>query len=313
MPTRKPFLTYEQQLDMLIDEKNLVIVNRQYAEKILKQISYFSLVSGYKELFRNPSTKKYKDGTTFEEIVALYKFDESLRELFLKYLLVIEQQMRSLLSYYFAENYGEDQKHYLSHTSYNYIPKHANGINQLISTLKDIATSSTNYHYVTHQRIKYKNVPLWVLVNVLTFGSITFMYRYLPQKIQIPISKNYDKVNEKELLQYLQVLTKFRNVCAHSERLFSYRTKNDIPDTSLHLKLRIPKKGTQYIYGKNDLFSVVIALRYLLEKEDFNQFKRRLGRIISKFVSDTTHITEIGLLNKMGFPSNWKRITAFRA
>jgi len=252
MPTRKPFLTYEQQLDMLTNEKDLVIGNRQYAEKILKQISYFSLVSGYKELFRNPTTKKYKDGTTFEEIVALYKFDESLRELFLKYLLVIEQQMRSLLSYYFAENYGEDQKHYLSQTSYNYIPKHANGINKLIRTLRDIASDSTNYYYITHQRNKYGNVPLWVLVNVLTFGSITFMYRYLPQKIQIPISKNFDKVNEKELLQYLQVLTKFRNVCAHNERLFSYKTKNDIPDTNLHLKLRIPKKGTQYIYGKND-------------------------------------------------------------
>ena len=313
MPTPKPFLTYLQQMDKLTIEKNLVIPNRQYAEKTLKQIGYFSLVSGYKELFRNPTTKKYKDGTTFEEIVALYRFDESLRELFLKYLLIIEQQMRSLLSYYFTEYHGEDQKHYLTQASYNYIPKHASGINKLIAALSSIVLSSPNYNYILHQRNKHGNVPLWVLVKVLTFGNMTYMYQYLPQKLQTPISKNYDKVNEKALSQYLQVLTKFRNVCAHNERLFSYKTKDAIPDTILHAKLGIAKKGTQYINGKNDLFCVVIALRYLLEKEDFHRFKGRLGRIIDQFISKTTHITESDLLIKMGFPVNWKKITAFQA
>ena len=38
-----------------------------------------------------------------EEIVSLYEFDESLRELFLHYLLHIERHIRSLLSYYFTE------------------------------------------------------------------------------------------------------------------------------------------------------------------------------------------------------------------
>ncbi|WP_334294666.1 Abi family protein [Anaerobutyricum hallii] len=42
------------------------------------------------------NTKKYKAGTSFEEIVSLYKFDVELRELFFKYLLQIERQMRSL-------------------------------------------------------------------------------------------------------------------------------------------------------------------------------------------------------------------------
>ena len=54
--------------------------------------------------------KKYIDGTTFEDIVALYEFDENLRELFLKYLLKIEQNMRSQLSYYFT---GNDLMRYL--------------------------------------------------------------------------------------------------------------------------------------------------------------------------------------------------------
>ena len=58
-------------------------------------------MGGYKHLFRISNTKKYKAGTSFEEIVSLYKFDAELRELFFKYLLQIERQMRSLMSYYF--------------------------------------------------------------------------------------------------------------------------------------------------------------------------------------------------------------------
>jgi abortive infection bacteriophage resistance protein len=47
---------------------------------MLQQIGYSSLLGGYKQLFRLPLTKKYRPGTTFDEIVALYQFDAELRE-----------------------------------------------------------------------------------------------------------------------------------------------------------------------------------------------------------------------------------------
>ena len=39
---------------------------------MLTQIGYFSLIGGYKSPFKNPTTQKYKNGTRFEDIVALY-------------------------------------------------------------------------------------------------------------------------------------------------------------------------------------------------------------------------------------------------
>jgi len=92
----------------------LTISDHDYAKKMLRQIGYFSLIGGYKTPFKNPTTKKYKDGTTLEDIIALYKFDENLRELFLKYILQIERHLRSLLSYYFTDKHGEQQIHYLN-------------------------------------------------------------------------------------------------------------------------------------------------------------------------------------------------------
>ncbi len=112
--------------------------------------------------------------------------------------------------------------------------------------------------------------------------------------------------------QFLSVLTKFRNVCAHGERLFTYRTIDNISDLPLHQKMQIPKQGIQYLYGKNDLFAVVIAFRYLLPKEDFLEFKRKLTLEISRANKNLVHITEKELLEHMGFPQNWRNITRYQ-
>lgn len=86
-----------------------------------------------------------------------------------------------------------------------------------------------DHTYVVHQRKVYHNVPLWVLINTLTYGQISKLYTLLPSQIQSSISKNFPHVKEKTLEQYLKILTLFRNVCAHNERLYSFRTQIDFP------------------------------------------------------------------------------------
>ena len=109
----KIFLNYDQQIEKLKNEKNLQIDDEVYAKEILRQTSYYSLIGGYKDIFKNPTTKKYKDGTRFEDIVELYYFDESLRQLLLRYLIKVENEIKSQVSYYFTEKNGEKQKEYL--------------------------------------------------------------------------------------------------------------------------------------------------------------------------------------------------------
>lgn len=121
------------------------------------------------------------------------------------------------------------------------------------------------------------------------------MYSFLPQQIQSKVSKNFEYANEKELEQYLKVLVLYRNVCVHNECLFSHKVYSEIPDTLLHKKLGIQKNGNQYVQGKKDLFSVIIALRYLLPKEDFLVFKKRLVRIIIEYLKRSNRLSEIEL------------------
>lgn len=194
----KPFLTYEQQLVKLRDEKHIVIADEAGTLCKLQQVGYYSLVSGYKHLFRLPAQKIYKDGTAFEELVSLYEFDEALRELFLHYLLHIERHVRSLLSYYFTEKYGEAQSAYLLKTNYNYVRKHQQGIDRLVHELQKL-TLTTQHSYIAYQQNTYHNVPLWVLVNALTFGTLSKMYFFFPFDLQSKVSKNFAHVNEKQL------------------------------------------------------------------------------------------------------------------
>jgi len=305
------FLDYNGQIDKLINEKDLIIRDRVYATEMLTRYGYFSLIGGYKNIYINKSVRKYKRGTTFEDIVNLYVFDEELRSLFLKYILKFERKLHSVISYHFTQTYGEQQSYYLDKHNFNYIPKYSAGIDELTRRLSHLATRPTDYAYINYHRRKYNNVPLWVLINAVTLGSISRFYMYSNPSLQSKICKDFPCLNEKQLEQILSVVTKFRNVCAHGERLFTYQTRDTIGDLLLHQKLNIPMKNQKYIYGKNDLFSIVISLRYILAKDDFIVFKRQLDRLIIKLISITS-LTEQDILSAMGFPANWKKITIFK-
>lgn len=83
----------------------------EFAKITLQKLGYFSLIGGYKDLFKHKPSGNYLHGVTFEEITAFYYFDEELRTLFLKYILHVERQLKSMLSYYFCENMENNRRH----------------------------------------------------------------------------------------------------------------------------------------------------------------------------------------------------------
>ncbi len=308
----KPYLTIDQQINVL-KEKNLIIKDEKIAKEILTNIGYFSLIGGYKQSFINPMTRKYDKETSIDDILALYRFDEQLRQLTFCYLNKIEQRIQNIIADSFCSTYGVQQKYYLDSNSYSKKKSLSMPISKLIKTLDNIANRNNDHEYLIHQRKTYHNVPLWVTIHAMTFGQLSNMFSLLTSNVQSRISKLYPYVSEKELSQYLATLTLFRNTCAHKERLFSFHLrKRYFPDTKLHHKMNIPKKGNQYILGKNDYFGLVIALRYLLPKDDFLAFKSNLKRTIDKYCKKNSRLTKEELLLQMGMPFNWENITRYK-
>lgn len=95
-----------------------------------------------------------------------------------------------------------------------------------------------------------------------------------------PKSAKLSECFRKQLHQFINIIGKCRNVCAHGERLFSFRINETIPDTLLHQKLQINQNNNHYVYGKQDLSAVVIALRYLINNDEFRLFKTALSKLI---------------------------------
>lgn len=140
---------------------------------------------------------------------------------------------------------------------------------------------------------------------VSSFFTTNYIYR------SIRMTKSFFTY-EQQLHQLITIIARNRNVCAHGERLYSFKIRETIPDMPLHSKLNIPKKNGHYIYGKNDLFAVVIALRYLLSNEDFKIFKRNLLHLINSILKKCPHISKEQLFKNMGFPENWDKISKFK-
>lgn len=304
----KTFKTIGEQIEIL-KSRNIIIDDYDKAYKMLSKNNYYYLINGYKDLFIDWTSKeeKYIENTKLEEIYKVYEFDKNIKINFLKYLLLIENEIDTYIAYEFSMSYGH--KNYLipknfncSKTKKSLIIKFINDVNLEIQYQYKNSNEMIN-HYID----KYKYVPLWVLVRVLSFGKISRFYSLMKPKEQNAISKKYRlRINEFRII--LHNLTLIRNICAHDEKLYDIKMKNRIANNIYHKKLKIKNKKGNYQYGTRDLFSVVIILKLLLEKEQFSNFYIEIINSIEILKKKLTTINIDKVMNKMGFPKNYKKL-----
>lgn len=307
----KVFKTYDEQLDIL-ESRGMDLSNRYERRKAkitIQREGYYKLINGYKKPFLdlNSITEKYLAGTTIGEFHALYSFDRSLREIFLRYILHVETNVKTLISYTISANYGHDN--YLLYKNFNTTKKDANkDIAGVIADLNQAISKNSNDPCIKHYLQNYGYVPMWVLNNVLTLGNVSRLYSVMKTKDRQSISRVF-KITDDSLESFLHVLSIVRNFSAHGNRLYCIRTKRPLKDTNLHLNLGISKSSNnEFVLGKRDLFSAVIALRYLTSVRDYKNFQSELNGAINK-LSDKLNVIGVEcILSEMGFPSNWKNV-----
>ena len=300
--TEKIFKTLDEQIDIL-KGKGLTVKDETKTREILLRENYF-FISGYRHLF-TIEKDKFLDGTTFEELYATFLFDRAIRNTFFKNILVVENNIKSITSYQLSRKYGFKEKDYLNPNNFSQDSLQTRQVYDVLNKVKrqirvNGRKHTATFHYIEH----YGYIPFWILVKVLSFGIMAEFFDILKYEDQEDIS-NFYKINPEVLGIYLSLLSNFRNVCAHEDILYDHRTQRVIPDTKYHELLNIPKDDDGYIYGKNDLFSLVIMMKVLLSKDDFedmiDEIKRevnRLDKIVNVVPLDT-------ILNRIGFPSNW--------
>ena len=101
----KIFKNLDEQVEIL-KQKNLTINDVDYAKEVLLRENYFFL-NGYRYPFiKSLDNKVYIDGVTFEELYSLFLFDRKLRNVVFKNILMIENNIKSIISYQLSKKYG---------------------------------------------------------------------------------------------------------------------------------------------------------------------------------------------------------------
>jgi len=307
MAEDKEFRTHDQLIDKLINERKMTITNRNKAKKMLEREGYYNLINGYKDPFLSAQSQceEFLPGTKMEELLAVYTFDRELRQTILKRLLHIETHVKSLIAYRFSEQYGHDN--YLKYINFdtsdrNLYEKTIKLIAHIQRQVADRAFDPCIAHYLG----KYAYIPLWVLNSVLTFGTISKYYSVLKPQDKMSVAKSMQLMSE-DLENILLVLSSARNMCAHGNRLFCYRSKRPLIDLPIHKKMKIPMNasGKEYQYGKRDLFSVIIAMKMTLPKKEFENMTDNIHYHYKKMNKELSTISGTSILDIMGFPHDW--------
>lgn len=301
----KQFKTLDEQIEIL-KSKNLVINNEEYAKSILLRENYF-FINGYRHLFSmKNNNKEFTPGTTFEELYSLFLFDRTFRTICFKNLLIIENNFKSITSYQLSKKYGYKEKEYLKPKNFTSRPDKRKQLNDLLKKMqRQIRVNGSQHSATQHYACNYGYIPLWILVKVLSFGIVSEMYSILKTDDQKAISAVYELSND-VFSDYLPVLANYRNLCAHEDILYENRTQKSINDTIYHKLLNIPKTDGEYIYGKNDLFALLIIMKQLLDKTKFNSMIIEMENAIQTLHYNLKTISIRDVLNRMGFPENWK-------
>lgn len=227
----KPFLTFEQQITKLINEKNLTISNRNYALEVLSSISYFDLINGYKNLYQ--TNNQFISGMTIEQLFTTHVLNKNIQGAIIKYASYVENSFKTILSYVIAQNISEIETVYLDPHKYrrarNIIERQ--NFTRTLNEISDFCNNTTETP-TSHYRDTKDHIPPWILFKNISFSSATDIYKALKKEDKEKLF-TYFRLMSFSGLDYnklsaimptaLRIARKFRNKAAHNLNFMDYR------------------------------------------------------------------------------------------
>lgn len=321
--SQKPFKTLRQQLAILRN-RNLEIKNGSKAMRILEKEGYYNIINGYKDIFLDEAATiaadddRYKPGTTFDHIYALYDFDRNLRWVFIRYILKMETTIKTKMAYIFSEKY---QANFSYLDINNFDSSSPQKTTKLIAAISNVIKNNSErvhggqiYHYLD----RYKELPLWVLIKKMTLGETYHFFEALQTPMKDKFTKACIAVYEREyaiklnsqiqatteiLAHVFRFINHFRNICAHEERLFNtvVRVRNN----------RIPRISHFYKQGnypfKSRAFDCVLILGFFLAKKDYKKLIRQVSDELDRLQEHLPTSVFNAVLISLGFPRDWRQ------
>lgn len=278
--------TYQEQVGLL-QTSGLGISDKNHAIALLKQIGYYRL-NTYGLPFQSKQDR-YNGQTQIEDIERLHNFDRDLRNIYLATVSRIEIPLRTRIAYFLARQYGPFG--YLLETNFSKYFNHSQWLSHVqieLDRSKEIFIQNFKHEYQKQSH----GLPLWMLVEVMSFGSLSLLFSGLKNDDQAEIAMEFS-IHCKVLRSWLHCLVYTRNICAHHARFWN---------RILAIRPLIPKKTEEwqspFPIDNSKVFSIFTITNYLLKEisPDYD-LKSKLLELFAHYPSINS--------SKMGFVTGW--------
>ncbi|GHV40539.1 CAAX amino protease [Synergistales bacterium] len=275
--------TYKEQIEKL-RLRGCFIDDDSFAENVLSHINYYRL-SAYFLPFRQ-NDESYITGTNFRTVYRIYEFDRNMRNILFAAIGKIEIFLRAKFAYYHAHQYGA--LGYKDSFNYNKTHKH----NEFLIHLDSEIDKNKKVAFVKHHIENYnRKFPIWVIVDLFTFGMLSYFYADMKTRDQKYLAKDLFGLAPQVLRSFLRCCTDLRNICAHYGRLY-FRVFSAVPSGFLN----IPEADRRRLFG------AVMMLKILYADTDSwsREVHSPLRSLIAEYKSDIE-------LYHIGFPEDWEK------
>lgn len=284
-------LSIEDQI-VRLRSNGLIIADEDRARKVLREISYFRLAAYLRPMEADKQQHLFKPGSTFENAVNLYEFDNELRQLLFSAIGRIEVALRSKIIQYFSMRHGAFWFMQMSlHDNEHRFLENLNSLDREVTRSKEDFIKD---HFRKYDKPEFP--PAWKTLELSSLGTLSKLYyNFSDKKTKKLIARDFNLPQHEVPESWMRSIAALRNHCAHHARLWN-RFLNATPQ--MNAKLRGLWISNHQI-DANKLYATLCCIAYWLDSMDRGEsFRTRLKMLLDKYPSVDTIA--------MGFPRDWE-------
>ncbi|QIX25181.1 Abi family protein [Nocardioides sp. JQ2195] len=258
----KPSLSWDQQVALLV-ERGLSISDEAMCAAFLAANNYYRF-SGYTRYFQiapHEGDDRYRPGTTFDEIRAVYEADEAMRAELVRPLACVELLLRTHTAHVIAQTYGPSGR-YLEEDFYTDVSERDPTIEVCLRDLKRSKERHIlRYRTDVDNSSSFAELPVWSAVEAWSFGTLSKCIERGAQGALADAVATSIGVAKGGFPYRVRALVYLRNRCAHHSRIW-HHSVIDAGPTPNNVRVRAKKKAGQF--GPRSILDVVASLDDML-------------------------------------------------
>ncbi len=282
--------------------------NKDVLRNVLRIVGYYRL-TGYLYPFRKPGSDDYEQGTSLDKVWRLYSFDRRLRLIVTDALARIEVAVWARVMECHSLAFGGSPFAYCDPAAMPSLKQTQFDEFEGFADKAILQARNSNDPAVAHHMAKFgmSKVPVWILMETLSFGDVVRYYRGCPRLVQMQIANGFG-VWPSLFNNWLDILRRVRNTCAHHGRLwnrkinypvsYNFSKAPDLADLYTCVALQRPLPHTT-------LFTVMSICCWLLRRiRPESKWKERVKSLLDQYPDVS--------LPAMGFPTNWQGLPLWK-